>query len=139
MATSPSCTPIQCKSIAPQLAVPDVMAAADYYRDVLGFRICGIFGAPPFYAIVARDYVEIHLGQLDPGRAPAPNVTRREDAIDVYIWVNDVDAMYAELQKSGAKILEGPVTRHYKCYELLIEDIFGFRLTFAVDLNGSEN
>ena len=137
MATSPSSTPIQCKSIVPQLAVPDVVAAAAYYRDVLGFRICGVFGDPPFFAIVARDHIEIQLGQLDPGGSPSPNVTRREDAIDVYIWVNDVDAMYAELQTSGAKILEGPVTRFYKCYELLIEDIYGFRLTFAVDLSAS--
>jgi hypothetical protein len=41
--------------------VPDVVTAAEYYRDVLGFRILGYFLDPPVYAIVARDSVEIHF------------------------------------------------------------------------------
>ena len=128
---------IQCRSIAPQFAVPNVVTAAEYYRDVLGFRICGYFGDPPMFAIVARDQVEIQFGQVDPGAAAAPNVKRREDGLDAYIWVYDVDVLHAELVERGAKILEGPVTREYHCYELLVEDIFGFRLVFAVDLASS--
>ena len=131
-------TPIlQCRSIAPQFAVPNVVTAAEYYRDALGFRICGYFGDPPVFAIVARDQVEIQFGQLDSGSDASPNVRRREDGLDAYIWVCDADLLYAELSARGAKILAGPVTREYQCYELLVEDIFGFRLVFAVDLASS--
>jgi uncharacterized glyoxalase superfamily protein PhnB len=53
--------------------------------------------------------------------------------LDAYIWVNDLDALYAELQGRGAKIIEPPAMRVYKCYELVVEDNFGFRLCFSLD------
>lgn len=64
---------VRLKMINPQFVVPDVVAAAEYYRDVFGFKILGYFLDPPVYAIVARDDVEIHFGKLDEGVAPAPN------------------------------------------------------------------
>lgn len=48
-------------------------------------------------------------------------------------WVDDVDALYAELKAKGAKILEEPVLRFYKCYELVVEDLNGYVLVFARD------
>jgi len=47
--------------------------------------------------------------------------------------VDNVDALYAEVQGRGAKILEPPTLRVYKCYELMIEDNCGFRLCFSMD------
>jgi len=58
---------------------------------------------------------------------------RREVALDAYIWVDDVDALYVELQGRGAIILEPPTLRVYKCYELVVEDNCGFRLYFSMD------
>jgi hypothetical protein len=86
------------KSIAPQFAVPDVVAAAEYYRDILGFRILGYFGQPTVFSIVARDNVEIQLGKSDPTAGPAPNSVQREDGLDAYVWVTDVDSSFAELR-----------------------------------------
>jgi hypothetical protein len=54
---------VQCRMISPQFVVPDVVAAAEYYRDVLGFLIRGYFLDPPIYAIVARDSIKIHFGK----------------------------------------------------------------------------
>jgi len=121
------------KMIAPQFAVPDVTVAAEYYRDVLGFKILGYWLDPPIYAIVERDAVVIHFGKLDRGVAAAPNITRREGSIDAYIWVDDVDALYAELQSRGAKVVERPTTQVYKSYEMIVEDHLGFRLAFAMN------
>jgi hypothetical protein len=121
------------KSICPQFVVPDVVASAEHYRDVLGFKIMGYWLDPPVFAIVARDDVEIQFGKSDNGALPSPNIVRRESGLDAYIWVNDLDALYAELQGRGAKILEAPAMRVYKCYELLVEDNFGFRLCFSMD------
>jgi hypothetical protein len=75
--------------IAPQFVVPDVVVAAEYYRDFLGFRI----------------------------------------------WVNDLDPLYAELRERGAKIVEPPTTQIYKCYEMVVEDGFGFRLAFGMPVS----
>ena len=123
----------KCKSICPHFVVPDVVSSAEHYRNVLGFKILSYFLAPPAFAVVARDNVVIHFGKSDNGALPLPNVARRELAVDAYIWVNDLDALYAELQGRGAKILEPPAIRVYKCYELLVEDNFGFRLCFSMD------
>jgi predicted enzyme related to lactoylglutathione lyase len=121
--------------ISPQFVVPDVVAAAEYYRDVLGFRIRGYFLEPPIYAIVARDSVEIHFGKADTGTATLPNIQRHEGSIDAYIWVNDLDPLYAELKERGAKIVEPPVTQVYKCYEMIVEDALRFRLAFGMDIS----
>jgi len=123
----------QLKSIAPQFAVPDVIAAAEYYRDILGFRILGYFGQPPGFSIVARDNVEIQLAKVDANAGPAQNSVQREDGLDAYVWVTDVDSLYAELKQRGANIMEPPQPRVYQCYEMVVEDRFGFRLAFAMD------
>jgi hypothetical protein len=39
------------------------------------------------------------------------------------------------LKERGAKIVEPPSTRVYKCYEMVVEDNLGFRLAFAMDLS----
>jgi hypothetical protein len=135
MAEPQTKTGVQCRMISPQFVVPDVVAAAEYYRDALGFLIRGYFLDPPIYAIVARDYVEIHFGKADTGTATSPNIQRREGSIDAYIWVNDLDPLYAELKERGAKIVEPPVTQVYKCYEMIVEDAWGFRLAFGMDIS----
>jgi catechol 2,3-dioxygenase-like lactoylglutathione lyase family enzyme len=124
---------VRLTTIAPQFVVPDVVAAAEYYRDVLGFRILGYFLDPPVFAMVARDTAEIYFGKAENGALPSPNVKRRSLGLDAYIWVNDLDPLYKELKGRGAKILEAPVFRVYKCYEMVVEDNFGFRLCFSMD------
>jgi predicted enzyme related to lactoylglutathione lyase len=120
-------------AICPQFIVPDVVAAAEYYRDVFGFQILGYFLDPPVFAMVARDAAEIHFGKADSAAPASPNVTRRKIATDVYIWVTDLDTLHAELKQRGAKIIEGPIMRVYNCYELVVEDPNGFRLCFSMD------
>jgi predicted enzyme related to lactoylglutathione lyase len=126
---------VECKMIAPQFVVPDVVAAAEYYRDVLGFHIRGYFLDPPIYSIVVRDSVVIHFGKIDEGIATSPNIQRRAGSIDAYIWVNDVDSLYTELKERGARIVEPPVTQVYQCYEMVVEDGFGFRLAFGMPIS----
>ena len=124
--------------VSPVFVVPDVVVAAEYYRDVLGFRILSYFLNPPVFAIVERDAVYIHLGKADNDAHPSPNISRRRGlGIDAYIWVNDLDALHAEFKSRGAKIIESPVLRVYKCYEMVIEDNFGFRLCFSMDTSQS--
>lgn len=123
------------RMISPQFAVPDVVVAAEYYRDVLGFQILGYFWDPPVYSIVRRDAVEIHFGKLDSGTAPAPNISRRKESVDAYIWVSDLDPLFAEFTGRGAKILEPPALRVYQCYEMVVEDHVGFRLAFGMDVS----
>ena len=128
---------VRLTTISPQFVVPDVVAAAEYYRDVLGFRILGYFLDPPVFAMVARDTAEVHFGKSDNGAVPSPNVARRKLGLDAYIWVNELDPLHEELKARGAKILEPPTQRVYQCYEMVVEDNFGFRLCFSMDYSQS--
>ena len=57
--------------------------------------------------------------------------------LDAYVWVTDLDELHAEFARRGAKIVEAPAARVYKCYERVVEDRFGFRLAFSKDLSES--
>jgi hypothetical protein len=99
------------------------------------FAFAATFSTLPSYAIVARDSVDIHFGKADTGCASSPNIQRCEGSIDAYIWVSDLDPLYAELKERGAKIVEPPTTQVYKCYEMIVEDGFSFRLAFGMDVS----
>src|SRR5262245_32024673 len=118
------------KSIAPHFVVPEVVRAAEHYRDKLGFEIRGYFGKPPVFAIVRRDTVEIHFGKSDSGR-PAPGSAHRDEGLDAYVFVEDVDALFAELKQRGADIVEGPAQRSYGCREIVVRDLDGFMIAFG--------
>jgi uncharacterized glyoxalase superfamily protein PhnB len=119
------------QGINPHFVVRDVVEAAEYYRDVFGFKILGYYWDPPVFATVGRDDVVIQFGRIDRGQTVAPNRTRRDEALDAYIWVSDLDALFAELKEKGAKILEEPKRQPWNCYEFSVEDKFGFRIVFS--------
>ena len=123
---------VKFKRLAPQIVVPDVVRTAEYYRDVLGFKILGYFADPPVFAMVERDDVEIHFGKADEDSSLQKNETiRRGLGTDVYIWVSDIEAMFEELSAKNVQIVEGPVRRIYECVEIVIKDCNGFQLVFA--------
>jgi catechol 2,3-dioxygenase-like lactoylglutathione lyase family enzyme len=117
------------KSVAPQLVVEDVVATAEYYRDVLGFEINGYWAQPPVYAIVSRGGVEIHFGRAE--QNGMSNSAVRSGSFDLYIWVDDIERLYGELEEAGANIVEGPVKRVYESTEVVVKDLNEYLLVFA--------
>ena len=93
-------------SVVPQFVVPDVVAAAEYYRTKLGFTILGDFLKPPVFAMVQRDAAEFHFGKSDTGEA-MPGTRIRRGGLDAYIHVEDLDARHEELKLRGAKCSMG--------------------------------
>ena len=98
-------------TIAPILGVPDVREATDWYCDTLGFRcpggvFQGVHDPSGVYAIVQRGEVSIHL-QIRRGEQP---VRERESIeTDVYVFVDDTDALFAEYEAKGVKVHHGPM------------------------------
>jgi catechol 2,3-dioxygenase-like lactoylglutathione lyase family enzyme len=76
-------------------AVGDIVASTAYYRDALGFEMSFEYGAPTFYAIFDRDEVAIHL-------IASAKTTRPPGAGAVCIFVENVDAVHADLVRRGA-------------------------------------
>jgi len=117
--------------LAPQFVVPDVVAAAEYYRDKLGFEILGYFLDPPVFAIVRRGAAEIHLGKADGLKIQHNEDVRRGLGTDAYIFVSDINSLHDELRQRGIEILEGPIRRPYDRVEITIKDCNGFQLVFG--------
>jgi uncharacterized glyoxalase superfamily protein PhnB len=111
--------------IAPYLLVEDVVRAAEFYRDALGFSLDRTWGTPPFLAAVHRDGVRILLGNRGDGGG-----TPWRQAV-VYITVEDVDALCREYRGRGVKIVRAPETANYGMREFVIEDGSGYLLCFG--------
>lgn len=92
------------RACAPILLVTDVEASADYYRDKLGFTYDRFYGDPPSFCILHREGCHIMLS-LAPGPDHVVPHWRVVDKMwNVYIWVDEVDALYGELRARGATI-----------------------------------
>jgi catechol 2,3-dioxygenase-like lactoylglutathione lyase family enzyme len=89
---------------APVLLTSDVVATSEYYRDKLGFDRVELFGEPANFAIVTRDGLSLMLAQKGRGVEHKPNWRIVDKTWNVYLWVDDVDGEYADMQARGAHI-----------------------------------
>jgi len=121
---------------SPVLGVRRLRQAAEYYRDVLGFSLDptdGVFQPSPdepdgVYAIVKRPGVWIHF-QIRRGELPERQRSAFER--DVYLYVDDVDSLHADLQHRGAVIQSPPRMAPHGIREMVVEDLNGYRLAFG--------
>lgn len=89
---------------APILLVKDIVQSAAYFRDKLGFTDQQLYGAPTNFAIIRRDGIAVMLAQLGADKSILPHWQVVEKMWNIYFWVDDADALYAEFGKSGAII-----------------------------------
>ena len=121
---------------APYLPVPDVSSVGDYYQRVLGFQCEYSAGDPPQFAIYSRDGSPVMFRRVaDPGLI-SPN-ERQGGTWDIFFWVDDVDAMHAELSKNGATIVYAPMVQPYGMKEFAVRDPIGHVLGFGQQWPGT--
>jgi predicted enzyme related to lactoylglutathione lyase len=128
-------------SVAPYFIVDDVVTTANYYRDTLGFSYTRFWNDPPSFCMVQRSGIVIMLAQLERSGVMRPNrlVDPEGGAWDAYVWIDDADALHAELRAKGAKIVRGLCDQPYGCRDFEIEDCNGYRLCFGHDLERLRN
>jgi catechol 2,3-dioxygenase-like lactoylglutathione lyase family enzyme len=107
------------KDHATVLKVPDVLAALAWFRDALGFEV------EPYedgsdYGYARKGGVSFHVA-----RAPSPGLW------SAYVYVDDVDALYAELVERGAEIVQTPTDKEYGMRDLLVRGPGGHVLAFG--------
>ena len=119
----------------PVLLVRDVVKAAAYYVDKLGFSVDRFWGEPPTFTIAKRDGVFIMLNQVGAGDDFRPNGAY-DGRFSVYVDVNDADAMHAEFQAKGADIICEPEDQPYMMREFQVRDVDGHLLGFGHDISG---
>lgn len=80
------------------------------------------------YGIVKRPgawiYFQIRRGEI-------PERKRAAFERDVYLYVEDVDDLYADLLQRGARIQAPPQIAPHGIREIVVEDLNGYRLAFG--------
>jgi uncharacterized glyoxalase superfamily protein PhnB len=115
--------------IAPQFFTTDIPATLAYYKDKLGFDCLGTWQDPPVYAVVARDNRRIHFRYAE---APAPNPDKYADELlDAYLFVEDVDALYAEFAPRGVEFTRPLGNTPWHSREFVLKDCDGRLLAFG--------
>lgn len=117
-------------SSATTLEVKDIIASEAFYREKLGFNPGVFYGEPPTFCIVYRDKVDLFLDQRR---------TERETPLNqywaVYIYVDDVDAVAADLVARGVALDRAVETQDYGCRDFDIRDPDGHLVGIGQQLN----
>lgn len=123
--------PAKLTSSAPVFLVRDVVAAANHYRDAMGFHYERFWGDPPGFVILHRDGMYLMLKQAEDPAHVVPHWTVSDKLWNAYFWVDDADALHAEFLKNGATIDYGPCDQPYGCREFGIQDLDGHDVGFG--------
>jgi uncharacterized glyoxalase superfamily protein PhnB len=117
--------------IAPQFFTTDMRATLAYYSENLGFDCVGAWQDPPVYAIVARDGHRIHFRCAAP---PTPNPEKYDDELlDAYVFVDDVDSLYAEYAARGVKFARTLADTPWDSREFVVRDCDGRLVAFGAN------
>ena len=111
------------RQIAPLFFTMDIPASLAYYKEKLGFECLGTWQDPPVYAIVARDQQVIHFRCAAP---PTANPNKyRDELLDAYVIIEDVDALYAEYAARGVEFARGVANMPWNAREFIVKDCDG--------------
>ena len=122
------------QGLSPFLIVSDLVASAEYYRDRLGFDFDEFWGDPPRLAVLYRDGAQIMLAAGNTDTPPNPNRTEEGYCWQVYVHVDDADALHTEMEAVGADILRPPEDRFYQCRDFDVADPDGYVLCFGHEI-----
>lgn len=121
MPTPPAPPLVDCEQQHPSLPVPDVAAAAEFYRTRLGFGAGFIWGDPPSSAGVNLGRVQIFLEYGTPNPA----------GVTLYFVVGNADELHAWHQANGVPVVQPLTDQHYGLRDYRIRDLNGYLLGFG--------
>ena len=84
---------------SPVLASLDIRKSVAFYQDKMGFNKIG--WVDDHYAVIGRDKVELHFWKCDNKIFP--------ENTSCYLYVDNVDDLYAELKEAGVIHPNGPL------------------------------
>jgi len=116
---------------APYFPVGDVEASTGFYERVFGFRCEYMAGSPAQFAILSRDGHGIMLRRVDEPDRIRPSETQG-GTWDAFFWIDDAQALHAELANRGADVIYGPTMQDsYRMLEFAVRDRDGHVLGFG--------
>ena len=121
-------TPETYSSAVPVIATRDVAATVRYFEQTLGFEQQWVWGEPPVYAGVKAGGALVYIG-LDPEMAAA--IQERRLGPDLFLWVNDIESVYARHRERGAEIVEELAERPWGVKQYVLREPNGYLLKVA--------
>ncbi len=119
---------------APILFASDLPQTIAYWVENVGFKMLGVWGEPPEFAIVARDGAHLMLSQAPVEHVIVPHWKIKDKLWNAYFWVDDARAMFDEFVKRGAAIDYDLCEQPYGVLEFGIQDPDGHDIAFGQDL-----
>jgi uncharacterized glyoxalase superfamily protein PhnB len=114
------------KQAIPVLHVASSAAAAEFYCGALGFGQEFAFrptmDADPCYMGLSRDSAQLHLSSFAGDGVPGGLV---------YLLVDDVDAVYQELLRTGVHVDTVPTDQSWGNREMYVRDADGNKIAFV--------
>jgi catechol 2,3-dioxygenase-like lactoylglutathione lyase family enzyme len=110
------------------LAVHDMRRSAEFYVNMLGFRIVD---EPPGWIFVAKDSCMIMLGECPDDMHPSALGCHNYFA---YLRVSDADSYYQDLVAKGADLLSEIQDKPWKMREFGLRTADGHRITIGHSL-----
>jgi len=117
----------------PVMRVTSSIAAEKFYCNGLGFIVLASWRPDetkddPRYMTLARDGARLHVHSFQSGA---------EGAGAVYVFVDNVDALYAELMSNGIAVSGPPIDQTWGTREIGVRDADRNIVTFGQRLNQS--
>lgn len=124
----------QLQQVAPMLQVSDMQQSLDYYQAVLGFSIDRVWPneEDPRWVHLSRDDIQVIL-TIDLGTSSRPFIAEKGNGVVFYVTTDHVDALYQELEESGAIIVQDPITFGQR-KQFSIADVNGYVFVFCESL-----
>jgi catechol 2,3-dioxygenase-like lactoylglutathione lyase family enzyme len=119
--------PVLLDAARPVLFVRNVRAAAEFYRDRLGFRVDFL---PPFYGSVSRDDATLHLRFVHEP-VLAADTARDEGLIMAFIEARNVKELYAEYLAAGVELAQKLTKQAWGGTDFIVRDLDGNTVAFV--------
>ena len=113
----------------PLLTVQDIEHSVAFYRDHLGFAVCGRAADADgrlFWCRLERGGSSLMLQQADKEDGPTED---RGRGVALYFICDDVDAVHAELAAFGLRV-EAPRVTTYGMKQLFVPEPDGYEICF---------
>jgi catechol 2,3-dioxygenase-like lactoylglutathione lyase family enzyme len=117
----PTAPRVDCEKLHPTLVVTDVLEAANFYTEKLGFSPGFLWGDPPSFAGVNLGDVQIFLQQGRPNPA----------GFSVAFVVGNADELFEFQRANGVEVVVTPEDREYGIRDYAVRDLYGHELVFG--------
>jgi uncharacterized glyoxalase superfamily protein PhnB len=111
--------------VAPELPVPDLAVALEYYTGRLGFEVASVLPSHD-YAIVERDGVALHLFTAAP---------EKHTAVSIHVFVNGLAELFADVESRGALVTQEIERKPWGNREFRVVDPAGNIIKFTGTAN----